>query len=255
MSSSADRVQAERELADWLLAPSEYVIRCLTEHGVPRERIVLLRYGADPEFFRPPAQPRRDGVVRVLFVGAVGPRKGIRYLLEAWHRLALPDAELVLVGSADRYERDLLQTQGDRVRWVDQASADVVRAWFQRSDIFAFPSLAEGTGLVTYEAMASGLPVVVTSSCDTVVRDAVDGFIVRPRDVDALAERILALYRDVDLRREMGAAGRRLIEEQYTWQHYRRRLAGLYRDVLEGHRRQPDSQQLMPAAPAPRGSS
>src|SRR5262249_61552958 len=72
------RVRGERELADWLLAPSEFVIRCLCEHGVPRERIVSLPYGVDPDAFRPAPAPRRDGVVRILFVGRVGLRKGVR---------------------------------------------------------------------------------------------------------------------------------------------------------------------------------
>jgi glycosyltransferase involved in cell wall biosynthesis len=109
-----------------------------------------------------------------------------------------------------------------------------VRRWFAQSDVFVFPSLAEGSALVTYEAMAAGLPVITTPNSGSVVRDGIDGFVVPPRDVEALAERILLLYRGSETRRQMGARGRALVAERYTWRHYRARLCGIYEALLAG---------------------
>jgi glycosyltransferase involved in cell wall biosynthesis len=231
-TSASYRSKAEREQADWLLAPSDFVVRCLLEHGVSPGRILLLPYGVDADLFRPGPTQRGDGATRVLFVGRLAVRKGVRHLLDAWRSLRLRGAELVLVGGADPQTRSFLRASGDNVRWVDQANADLVKSWFQRSDIFAFPSLAEGSALVTYEAMACGLPVVTTPNSGSVVRHGLDGLIVQPRDITGLADSIHALLADADLRREMGASGRRRIEELYTWRHYRWRLAVIYADIL-----------------------
>jgi alpha-maltose-1-phosphate synthase len=228
------RVAAERRHADYLLAPSGYVVACLLEAGVPADRIVQLPYGAEPSRCPPPAPRAAGEPFRVLFVGQIGLRKGVRYLLEAWRRLRLRDAELVLVGAAGAQGRRLLRDYRGCHRWLGPLPRQAVRGWFQRSDVFAFPSLAEGSALVTYEAMSSALPLVVTQASGSVVRDGVDGFLVPPRDVDALADRLRHLYEHRDLGARMGAAASARIRERYTWRHYRLRLAGVYEAILSG---------------------
>ncbi len=232
-SGTRPRVREERELANYLFAPSEYVVRCLLDNGVAAERIVRIPYGVNPEQFVP-MDGRPDGKFRVLFVGQIGLRKGVRYLLEAWRRLDLPDAELILVGAADADGRRALQEYAGCYTWVGQVPKYEVQRWFQRSDVFAFPSLSEGSALVTYEAMAAGLPVVTTASAGAVVRDGADGFVVPTCDVDALCGKLAYLYEHREARREMGANGRGLIESRYTWSHYRQRVAAAYRAILEG---------------------
>ncbi len=98
---------------------------------------------------------------------------------------------------------------------------------YQQSDIFVFPSIEEGSALVTYEALACGLPVVTTPNAGSVVRDGVEGFIVPIRDPDALAERMERLRTDVRLRREMGKAARRRAEE-FPWERHGEQLALSY---------------------------
>jgi len=100
-------------------------------------------------------------------------------------------------------------------------------AAYQQADIFVFPSIEEGSALVTDEAMACGLPVVTTPNAGSVVRDGVEGFIVSIRDPDALAERIDQLRSDADLRREMGYAARTRAT-QFTWEIRGETLARYY---------------------------
>lgn len=226
-----ERVLAERRLADALVAPSDWVVDCLVEHGVEPARIVKIPFGADPDRVSPASV--RDETFRVLFVGGVCQRKGVRYLLEAWQQLALPDAELVLVGGADASGESLRAEYGGLARFEGQRSAAEVTRWLSVADVFAFPSLAEGSAIVTYEALAAGLPVVTTPNAGSVVRDGVDGIIVTPRDVDELAAALLRLYDDRDAAREMGARGRAEITARYTWAHYRARVGELYRALLE----------------------
>ena len=98
-----------------------------------------------------------------------------------------------------------------------------VHALFQDADILVYPSLHEGSAFVTYEALASGLPVITTPNAGSVVRDGVEGYIVPVRDVDALAERIERLRADLTLRARMAASARARALE-FTWDAYRARV-------------------------------
>jgi starch synthase len=226
------RIAQERLLADVLLAPSDYVVSCLVEAGIPSSRIVKVPYGADTGRFRREAAPRADSLFRAVFVGRIGRRKGVEQLLEAWRRLALPQAELLLVGEADEAGRRLLERYKGLYRYLGPRPRHEVERYFRQSDVFVFPSLAEGSALVTYEALASELPVITTPNSGSVVRDGIDGFLVPAGDVDAIGGRLALLHREPALRRAMGARGRELIEQSYTWRHYRRRIGRVHRELL-----------------------
>lgn len=220
-----ERCRIEAVEADRVLVPSEYVRDTLIARGTKPERIAVIPYGVDSERFRPAAKPSGQKF-RILFVGSLSQRKGIKYLLEAVKRLKLPDAELVLVGRRIGSEAAFAPYDGV-FRHVPHVPYHEVHRLFAEADLFVYPSLHEGSAFATYEAMASGLPVVATPNTGSVVRDKVDGFIVPPRDVEALMERIELLYRDPERRRAMGASARRRAEA-YTWGAYRERVAGFF---------------------------
>jgi glycosyltransferase involved in cell wall biosynthesis len=142
----------------------------------------------------------------------------VPYLLEAWRRLAWKDAELWIAGQ-NKLSAELRTKYGvlSRVRFLGHVSNPV--QVFQNADAFVFPSLAEGSALVTYEALACGLPVLTTPNAGSIVRDGVEGFIVPIRDVDALANRLEQLRTDERLRKEMSKAAR-VRAEAYTWDRY-----------------------------------
>lgn len=213
---------AEALAADRLLAGSEYVRDTLVQIGVDRARIDLIPYGVDCERFRP--VPRaNDGCFRILFVGQLSQRKGIKYLLEAVRRLKLPNAELVLVGGVVGSGKGLAPYR-EHFRHVTHVPYHEVHALYQQADLFVYPSLHEGSAFATYEAMASGLPVIATPNTGAPIRDGEEGYVVPIRDVETLMQRIETLYRDADLRRELGRAAR-VRATGFTWADYRRRLA------------------------------
>ncbi len=227
-------VQRERAAADYLLAASDVVRQCLLQHGVPARKIVQIPYGVDASRFSPaPRGAVREGL-RVLYVGKINARKGVRYLLEAWRRLALPGAELVLVGPADSYGRRLLAAYRGTYQWRGNLSYHDVHRELQEADLFVCPSLAEGSPLVVYEAMAAGLPVVTTEPARAVLRDGIDGFVVPICDASAIADRIRWLHCHPRERAAMGASARQRILQGYTWQHYHQRLICAYRAMLAG---------------------
>ena len=108
---------------------------------------------------------------------------------------------------------------------------DALAEIYHRADVFVLPSLHEGSALVTYEALASGVPVIATPNAGSVVRDGVEGFLVPVGEIDPLAERLFDVYRDPERRREMARAARRRAEE-FSWPAYGERLAAAVSSAL-----------------------
>jgi glycosyltransferase involved in cell wall biosynthesis len=229
-----ERCEQEALTADLVLAASEYVKTTLTANGVAEARIKVVPYGVDIERFAPrPLQERRGQPLHILFVGQIGLRKGVRYLLEALRQLGRCGAELTLVGGIAGGGRGLTAYR-DHFKYVAHVPHGEMPRLYQQADVLVFPSLHEGSAFTTYEALACGLPVITTPNSGSVVRDGIDGFVVPIRDVETLKEKILLLIQNRELREEM-SINARMRAEQFTWTAYRRRIAAIFnRDLRSG---------------------
>lgn len=227
--TSFRRISADLAGADRIFAASAFVYQSMIENGVDEGRLSLMPFGVDTRLFRP--REWEKGPFRALFVGQVCLRKGVQYLLPAWAELGLKDAELILAGpigsDARQLVREFRKRRGIEFLGMVRNPAELYR----QASIFVFPSIEEGSALSTYEAMASGLPLVVSQNAGSIARDGVDGFVVPIRDVDALKEKILYCYENADARRQMGRSARREVEE-YTWERYEDRLADAYQRTI-----------------------
>jgi len=211
-------------LADLLVVLSETAADTFRVRGFPEEKLFYLPRGADVDRFKPGSRPAK---FRAIFSGALIKRKGIHHLLEAWHRLNLPEAELWLVGSVHEEAKPFLkQFWRDNIRVIGFVRDP--ENYLSQSTVHVFPSQWEGSAKVTYEAAACALPQITTREAGDVVRNEVEGFIVQPRDVDALVSRLEHLYRHPEVVERMGKAARRRIVENFTWEHFRTRLLGAY---------------------------
>jgi len=225
-------VEQEYALCDFIAVPSALAYRSLAEFGLGQKTVVVAP-GVDTEFFSPP--PRRErSAFRVCFVASMDLAKGVGYLLQAWKRLALPNAELVLVGAPRPETNAMLRAHADStVRVTGYLASQELAQIYRESDLFVLPSVNEGLAQVLLEAMASGLPIVASdySGADELITDGKEGFIVPARNVDALADAILWCYRHRDEIQAMGKAARARIESQFTLDHYNQRQIALYRKL------------------------
>ena len=224
-----DRYIEEYDLADLLMVLSEKAADTFRFQGFPDEKLFYLPRGVDVDRFRP---GKRPPVFRAVFSGALIQRKGIHHLLEAWHRLQLKDAELWLVGSVhEEAKPHLKRLWRDNIRVVGFASD--VENYLSQGTIHVFPSQCEGSAKVTYEAAACGLPQITTREAGDVVNDGVEGLIIKPGDVDALAAAIRHLYDHPEIVERMSAAARRRVVENFTWDHFRARLLTGYARAMQ----------------------
>lgn len=193
-----------------------------------------------------------DGEVRVLFVGRLERRKGIRELLAAIPEVArrFPAARFLLAGSDNSaedgfrertglgYEQDFRARNpeiGDRVRflgWVQEAELERL---YRECDLFVGPSLYESFGLIYTEAMNRGKAVVACQAggAAEIVVDGETGRLVPPGDAPALAEALAELVGDAAARKSMGRAGRARFLERYTHLAMAEGFVEIYREVLE----------------------
>ena len=220
----SDRLEQECEIADRIMVGSSFARQSFVELGYDASRIVVTPYGVDAGQFTPRSEPRRDGVFRVLFVGQIGQRKGVSYLFQGYEKFRRPDSELHVVGGYSPGHEVYARYQ-HLYRHTPHIPHKDLPSLFREADVFVFPSLVEGMGLVVLEAMACGVPVIATThGPGDIVRDGLDGFFVPIRDADAIANRLDQLYRDPSLREQMGRNAREQAS-RFTWQAYAQRAA------------------------------
>src|SRR5438876_6786405 len=225
----SERSIEEYDLATLLLVLSERAAETFRESGMAKEKLFYLPRGVDVQRFKPGKPPP---IFRAIFAGALIERKGIHHLLEAWHRLDLKDAELWLVGSVHAEAKPHLQKfWRDNIRTVGFVRDP--ENYLNQGTVWVFPSQWEGSAKVVYEAAACGLPAITTREAGDVVRDGVEGLIVRPGDVDAIAGALQHLYQNPEIVERMGAAARARVVENFTWDHFRTRLLGAYEAAMQ----------------------
>jgi glycosyltransferase involved in cell wall biosynthesis len=227
------RREREFEVCDQIVVNSTVACRSFEEFGYGKKARVVSP-GVDHLFFAPAIQPTRQQLFRVCYVGRLELAKGIGYLLQAWKQLALPQAELLMIGEIRPEIDSLVRSHVDAsVRLIGVLTPQKVAEFYRQSNIFAFPSVNEGFALVLLEAMAAGLPVVASDKSGAVecVSEGKDGIIVPARSVDALAEAILWCYRHRDETTAMGRSARKKVEERFTLAHYEQRQIDLYRSL------------------------
>lgn len=201
------RQTAEVLAADHVAVPSLYVRDTLLENGRPDCGIHLLPYPVDTQRFRPREAPLAAPPLRALFAGHIGMRKGTLYVLEALRALAGQPIALDLLGPTPDGTAWLKDYDGLYRRLPAVPHAEMPRQ-FRDAHVFVFPSLHEGSAMVVNEALASGLPCIVTPNAGSIVRDGVEGFVVPIRDSAAIAERLARLLADPALRARMATAAR-----------------------------------------------
>jgi glycosyltransferase involved in cell wall biosynthesis len=209
---ATDRLYTEaRHLFPW----NEWVAASLRDdYGVPAEKVSAVSPGVDLHLFHPEmSRHPNDGVVRLLFVGGNFARKGGDLLLRWANETSITTPwELHLV------TRDTVPETPHVVvhQGIVNNSPELV-ALYRQSDLFVLPTLADCYSLVAMEAMACGLPVVISrlGGIPEIVADGETGFLLEPDDYPALAVRLDQLITDADLRQSLGAASLKWAQEKF----------------------------------------
>jgi glycosyltransferase involved in cell wall biosynthesis len=209
----------EMELADLVLVPSKFV-EGTVRRFFPEKRIALARYGVDQSFWTPRTWKRPDGPLRFICAGQMSIRKGLPDLLEAWRWANLIDARLELVGSW-QLSPQKLKSLPDNVTWSGPCAREQLRERYRAADIFVLPSYFEGFPLAFLEALACGLPAIVSEAvADPEVLPGGIGRIVPIGNIEALIAGLRAFNLDRERLVQMSMAAHEHARS-HSWEHYR----------------------------------
>jgi phosphatidylinositol alpha-mannosyltransferase len=205
----------------------------------------IIPNGIDLEHFSPDLPPIEqfcDGKLNILFVGRLERRKGLNYLLRAYHwvKREMPNCRLIIVGPGTRlrkkYERWIRNTGTEDVVFVGYASYADLPRYYQTADVFCSPATSrESFGIVLLEAMAMGKPIVASNidgyAC--VVTHGQEGLLVPPKDSARLAQALTTVLADKALQKQMGERGKAKAKD-YGWERIAERVFAYYQKVLDG---------------------
>lgn len=223
------------------LCISEFIRNRAVAKGFPPEKCVVHYTGVDCDFFTPAKTIAREPIV--LFVGRLVEGKGCTYLVRAMAEVqrSAPEMRLVVIGDGPELEKLRAQAKHSLKQFTflgAQPPAEV-KNWMNRASVFSCPSIAtptshEGFGMAFIEAQAMGLPVVSTNigGIPEAVADGHTGFLVPERDSEALAEKLLTLLHNGELRAACGAAGRARTGRLFNLRQQAICLQKIYDDVL-----------------------
>ncbi len=230
-SEDFDRLIAETKMADHFLVASSFTRKTLVENGAKPESIRVVPYGVDLNRFSPgERRERRTGPLRLLFVGTINQRKGIKYLLEAMRLLGQSPVELTVCGRVVD-SLSLFSPFGDRVKVRPSVSLTELQQAYREADLFVFPSVAEGFAQVLLEALASGLPILSTThtAAPDLIEHGREGFVVAPRRPELVASHIEWALTHRDQLHEMRSAARTRAE-YFTWDRFQAGIVDAMRE-------------------------
>jgi glycosyltransferase involved in cell wall biosynthesis len=227
-----DMKTRELELADTILVCSEFQAGLLRKKISPSTALYELPLSVDGNFWQPAARGTNpsSGPLRVLYAGKINIRKGLPYLLRAARHVG-GNLRLTLVGNHADELTPMLTGDADNLHILPPRTKSELRTLYQRHDLLVLPSLGDAFGFVAMEAMACGLPVIVTENCGVPVPD--NAWRVPVMNADAIAERLALYAGDRDLCREHARIAA-AFARQFTPVRYRRRLHEIFAQLLRG---------------------
>jgi glycosyltransferase involved in cell wall biosynthesis len=249
------------EACDAVVCNSEALAEKVSELTQGRQSAVAITRGVDVQRFCPVGSPARLALRRrlhlpengllIIYAGYLERNKGVFELVEAFHRIAKshPDAHLILVGEGSDHQELVRLAAGreaeERMHFLGHVDHDRMPSLFQACDIAAMTSWAEGMPNAVVEAIACGLPTVATrvGGIPQAVRHECSGLLVPPQDIEAIAEALGRLLRDLSQRERFGREARRIGVTEFDARENSRRLAALLEGTLRGYRDRCSRQQ------------
>ena len=234
--------------ATLVVTVSKYSLEKIKQfYSVDESKVRVVPNGVDPQKFKPltdlAGAKRQFGLGNepcVLFVGSLIPRKGLPFLVKAAEKIVKERGEtkFLIVGEGPSKSQLLGALEAANLsgnfKFLGNIKEDVLAEAYNCADLIVLPSIQEGQGIVLLEAEASAKPVVAfdAGGVNEAVRGGETGLLVNCGNTDDLADAMIRLLSDNNLRQKMGANGRKFVLENYTWDICAEKMLTVYRELL-----------------------
>lgn len=222
--------------ADKVLMASHFVKKSILNRINSKElerKIQIIPYGASIADFNYRTRIYQKGKkLSLLIVANISERKGIDYLIKAMEGLQGKAVQLNMIGAPDTGGEILLDKikQASNINYYGKIPHAEIHKFFDQSDVFVLPSLAEGSSLSVYEAIAAGMPCIVTENVGSVIEDKKDGLIIEAKSSKAIIDAILYFLNNPDEVERMSVNTQKTIKE-FSWNEFEKKIGDFYRKI------------------------
>jgi glycosyltransferase involved in cell wall biosynthesis len=223
------------DIADYILCPSSFVVNSFLEKGFEPERLLKVNFGFTPMIsLEEPLRKTNKEKFRILYVGQLNFRKGLRYAIEAFRELEHPNKEFVIVGPAAGVTGLEKMEIPEGVVFTGTLKGEELREQYRKASVFVLPSLEEGLALVQLEALSFGVPLLITTNTggDDIIRNGQQGFIVEPGNAKELAEKLQQMADDPILLQSMSYQALKTAHAYGSWERSVLKLGRLITPLL-----------------------
>lgn len=234
-----EKEKEEYEIADYITVPTEFAKHTFLSKGFDKNKIIKIPYGVDLNEFKlnlSTNNKTQSDKFRIIYTGTVSIRKGIIYLLKAFNDLNLKNSELLIIGNIDNELIPKIKKYflNKKIIFKKPVRQFELSKYYSISNIFVTCSLEEGLSMVQLQAMACFLPIICTknSGGEEIVDHNVNGYIVPTRDINILKKKILFLYNNPSVCKEMGIEAEKKVRNNFSWEIYGKNVIQTYQKIL-----------------------
>lgn len=219
-------------------------LKKLAEKSKPNKEIGIIYNGIDVDIFKPAPEKRpQDKLIITTGATRVTHRKGLNYLIEAVAKLAprYPKIEARIMGDGNAKTELEEQVRNlkieNKVELIGRIPREEIMPYYEEASVFVMASFNEGMSNAMLEALATGLPIISTPTggAEELVKDGVNGYLIKYKDSDDIGKKLEILINDQKLREKMGEASRR-IAEKMSWQNVAGAYFRLYEKVVDSEK-------------------
>ena len=225
--------EEEINLADHILALSNYAKESYIQAGVPGKKITVIPLGIDIDKFTKHKKEKKGDYFTYLFAGNLKLSKGVDILLDAFSKVEVPNKRLTIIGAMGD-AAPLLKKRLSKVIVKKHMPQEKLLEEYHDADIFVLPSRLDGFGFVVAEAMSTATPVIVSShvGAKDLVEDDINGWVFESGNSDALTAAMQKAFDDRNNLGLMGGNARKTVS-RYTWETYRENIRNFYSGLLD----------------------
>lgn len=213
-------------LSDYFFAPSQIVKKSLIYAGAHEENIFLIPYGVDLKKFSYKQKVIHSLPLKMIYVGQISYRKGIHHLLEAVKNIGGNYVNLILAGSYNP-KSDLYLNYKDvsNIHFLGFITRDILEKYYQDSDVFIFPTLGEGYGLVVLESLSTGTPVITSDLAggNDIIKDGYNGYVFEAGNNVDMINKLSIILNNMDQLPSMSANSYKSVLNM-SWENYYKKI-------------------------------
>lgn len=227
----------EYDIADYIVIPSDFVRQTFIEKGISEEKLFKNPYGVS-SYFRKVENKRNDNTFRILYLGALTIRKGLKYLFDALKQLELKlnNIEVLFVGSVNKEIIQLSKTyNSSNWNFLGHVNHYELSNYISTCDVAVQPSVEEGLSMVIPQIMACGIPIIATTNTGAaeILEEGKTGFIIPIRDSEAIKNKLLELFENRSLLNSLKNNCSNLNLDVLSWDAYGKRYAQFLNRILK----------------------